>query len=106
MYTCAKQVVGMVIFFKLSVRMLQLALHGHLAVIQRCATRADGKASEKHLASVSQIHLFRFVILPSSTYLFTVGVERFYFHLITLQYTPRSVGLLWTTDRPVAETST
>jgi hypothetical protein len=28
------------------------------------------------------------------------------FHLITLRHTPQSVGLLWTRDRPVAETST
>jgi hypothetical protein len=49
---------------------------------------------------------FRFVILPSSTYLFTAGVEGFYLHLITLKHAPQSVGLLWTRDRPVAETST
>jgi hypothetical protein len=49
---------------------------------------------------------FVFVVLPSSTYLFTVGVGGFYFHLITLKHTPQSVGLLWTWDRPVAETST
>jgi hypothetical protein len=49
---------------------------------------------------------FLFVVLPSSTYLFTVGVEVFVFHLITLKHTPHSVGLLWTRDRPVAETST
>jgi hypothetical protein len=42
------------------------------------------------------------VVLPSSTYLFTAGVEGFYFHLITLRHTPQSVGLLWTRDRPVA----
>jgi hypothetical protein len=47
-----------------------------------------------------------FVVLPSSTYLFTAGVEGFYFHLVTLKHTPQSVGLLWTKDRPVAETST
>jgi hypothetical protein len=29
-----------------------------------------------------------------------------FFHLITLRHTPQSVGLLWTRDRPVAETST
>jgi hypothetical protein len=28
------------------------------------------------------------------------------FHLITLKYTTQSVGLLWTRDRPDAETST
>jgi hypothetical protein len=49
---------------------------------------------------------FCFAVLPSSTYLFTVGFEGFLFHLITLRHTPQSVGLLWTTDRPVAETST
>jgi hypothetical protein len=49
---------------------------------------------------------FRFVVLPSSTYLFTVGVEGFDFHLMTLKHTPQSVGLLWTRDRHVAETST
>jgi hypothetical protein len=49
---------------------------------------------------------FFFLVLPSSTYLFTVGVEGFYFHLITLKHTPHSVRLLWTRDRPVAETST
>jgi hypothetical protein len=47
-----------------------------------------------------------FVVLHSSTCLFTVGVEGLIFHLITLRHTPQSVGLLWTRDRPVAETST
>jgi hypothetical protein len=46
------------------------------------------------------------VVLPPSTYLFTAGVEGLLFHLITLRHTPQSVGLLWTRDRPVAETST
>jgi hypothetical protein len=44
-----------------------------------------------------------------SPYLFcllTVGVEVVYFHLITLRHTLQSVGLLWTRDRPVTETST
>jgi hypothetical protein len=44
-----------------------------------------------------------------SPYLFcllTVGVEVVHFHLITLRHTTQSVGLLWTRDRPVAETST
>jgi hypothetical protein len=49
---------------------------------------------------------FRFVVVPSSTYLFTVGVEGFYFHLITQRHTSQSVGLLWTRDRPVADTCT
>jgi hypothetical protein len=43
---------------------------------------------------VTKIYSFRFVVLPSSTYLFTVGVEGFYFHLITLKHTTQSVGLL------------
>jgi hypothetical protein len=43
---------------------------------------------------------------PSFFYLLTVSVEVVYFHLITLRHTPQSVGLLWTRDRPVAETST
>jgi hypothetical protein len=45
-------------------------------------------------------------VLPSSTYLFTAGVDVVYFYLITLRHTPQSVGLLWTGYRPVAETST
>jgi hypothetical protein len=43
---------------------------------------------------------------PYLFYLLTAGVVVVYFHLITLRYTPQSVGLLWTRDRPVAETST
>jgi hypothetical protein len=43
---------------------------------------------------------------PSLFCLLTVGVEVVYFHLITLRHTPQSVGLLWTRDRPVAETFT
>jgi hypothetical protein len=43
---------------------------------------------------------------PSLFYLLTVGVEVFVFHLITLRHTPQSVGLLWTRDQPVTETST
>jgi hypothetical protein len=42
----------------------------------------------------------RFVVLTSSTYLITVGVEVVYFHLVTLRHTPQSVGLLWTRNRP------
>jgi hypothetical protein len=38
--------------------------------------------------------------------LFTAGVEVFVFHFITLRHTSQSVGLLWTRDRTVAETST
>jgi hypothetical protein len=47
-----------------------------------------------------------FVVLPSSTYLFTVGIEGLIFHLITLKHTWQSVGIIWTRDRRVAETST
>jgi hypothetical protein len=43
---------------------------------------------------------------PSLFYPLTVGVEVVYLHLITLRRTPQSVGVLWTRDRPVAETST
>jgi hypothetical protein len=43
---------------------------------------------------------------PDIFYLLTVGVEVVHFHLITLRHTPHSVGLLWTRDRPGAETST
>jgi hypothetical protein len=43
---------------------------------------------------------------PYLFYLLTVGVEVVNFHLITLRHTPQSVSLLWTRDRPVAETST
>jgi hypothetical protein len=46
----------------------------------------------------------RYFVVPSSTYLFTVAVEGFYFHLMALKHTPQSVGLLWTRDRPVPET--
>jgi hypothetical protein len=53
-----------------------------------------------------QISVLSFAVLPSSIYLFTAGVEVVYFHLITLRHTPQSAGLLWTRDRPVAETST
>jgi hypothetical protein len=43
---------------------------------------------------------------PDLFYLLTAGVEVVYSHLITLRHTPQSVGLLWTRDRPVTETST
>jgi hypothetical protein len=38
--------------------------------------------------------------------LLTVRVEVIYFRLVTLRHTPQSIGLLWTSDRPVAEIST
>jgi hypothetical protein len=56
--------------------------------------------------SVALLVRIRSVVLTSSTYLFTAGVAGFYFHLITLRHIPQSVGLLWTRDRPIAETST
>jgi hypothetical protein len=43
---------------------------------------------------------------PSLFYLLAVGVEVVHFNLITLRHTPQSVRLLWTRDRPDAETST
>jgi hypothetical protein len=43
---------------------------------------------------------------PYLFYLLTAGVEVVYLHLITLIHTPQLVGLRWTRDRPVAETST
>jgi hypothetical protein len=48
---------------------------------------------------------FRF-LSPYLFYLLTAGIEVVYFHLITLRHTLQSVGLLWTWDRPVAETCT
>jgi hypothetical protein len=53
--------------------------------------------------SMNQIVSFR---SPDLFYQLTVGVEVIYSHLITLRHTPQSVGLLWTRDQPVAETST
>jgi hypothetical protein len=58
------------------------------------------------LSNIKCINSFLFLVLHSSTYLFTAGVEVVYFHLITLRHTPQSEGHLWKTDRPVAETST
>jgi hypothetical protein len=53
------------------------------------------------------VYNLSFLVLASPTHLFTAGVEGFCdFHLITLKHIPQSVGLLWTRDRPVAETST
>jgi hypothetical protein len=42
---------------------------------------------------------------PQACYLQTAGVEVVHFHLIALRHTTQSVRLLWTRDRPVAETS-
>jgi hypothetical protein len=51
--------------------------------------------------------LSSFLVLPSSTYLFTAGVEGFCdFSLDHMQAHTKGGGLLWTRDRPVAETST
>jgi hypothetical protein len=48
------------------------------------------------------------LISPSLFYLLVHGRCRgfLWFHLITLKHTSPSVGLLWTRDRPVAQTST
>jgi hypothetical protein len=46
-----------------------------------------------------------FFLSPFFFYQLTVIVE-VVFYLIILRHTPQSVGLLWTRDRPVAETST
>jgi hypothetical protein len=43
---------------------------------------------------------------PYLFYLLKIGVDVFVFHLITLRHTPQSVGVFWTRDQPVAETST
>jgi hypothetical protein len=59
--------------------------------------------------NVINLRTFHYIISfrsPSLFYLLTVGVEFIYFHLITLRHRPQSVGLRWTKDRPVAETST
>jgi hypothetical protein len=70
-------------------------------------TICDQSASSGCVFAYNGVFFFvAFAVLPSSTYLFTAGVEGFYFHLITLRHTPQLVGLLWTRDRPVAETST
>ena len=52
----------------------------------------------------STVMHFSFFLTPISFYLLTVGVERYILHMITLNDT-QSLGLLWTRDRPVAETS-
>jgi hypothetical protein len=72
------------------------------------AKRDEGESTGPFYDSLRQYRqkLIRFAFLPSSAYLFTVGAEGSYFHLIALRYTPQSVGLLWTRDRPVAEAST
>jgi hypothetical protein len=47
--------------------------------------------------------IYSFPLLPTCSQ----QVSRvFIFHFITLKHTPQSVGLLWTRDRPGAETST
>jgi hypothetical protein len=51
------------------------------------------------------LQTLRSFLSPSLFYLFTAGVEVVYFHLITLRHTSQWVGLLWTRDRPVAETT-
>jgi hypothetical protein len=61
-----------------------------------------------YIIKVTTIHERDRLVLrsPYLFYLLTVGVDVAYFHLITLRHTSQSVGLLWTRDWPVAETST
>jgi hypothetical protein len=73
-------------------------------------THDPSKPSTADLRLRPRGHWDRLVVksfrIPSLFYLPTVRVEVVYFHLITLRHTPQSVELLWTRDRPVAETST
>jgi small neutral amino acid transporter SnatA (MarC family) len=75
------------------------------SIWKRVPDKQRGRLVLRHVQAVGLVSVL-FVFLPSSTYLFTVGVEVVYFHLITLRHAPQSVGFLWTRDRPVAETST
>jgi hypothetical protein len=64
-----------------------------------CGQRVGAETCRSFIILIYACSLFR---SPSLFYLLTVGVEVVYFHLITLRHTPQSVGLLWTSDRPVA----
>jgi hypothetical protein len=59
-----------------------------------------------NVTSTYPIKFLSFIVLPASTYFFTVGVEGLSFHLITFKHTAESIRLLWMKDRPVAKTST
>jgi hypothetical protein len=55
----------------------------------------------------TESYLLTYLLSPSLFYLLVHSRCRgfLWFHLITLKHTPHSVRLLWTRDRPVAETS-
>jgi hypothetical protein len=55
-----------------------------------CGTNEFLTVNHNIISSVTTTVVF--AVLPSSTYLFTAGVEVVYFHLITLRHTPHSVG--------------
>jgi hypothetical protein len=58
----------------------------------------------KEIIKQDRKHIVAVVVTPST---YSQYVSRYFaFHLITLKHTPQSVGLLWTTDRPIAETTT
>jgi hypothetical protein len=78
----------------------------YLLTVTNVTNCSSSSSSSSNSSSRVVVVVIRFVVLPFSTYLFTAGVEVVYFHLITLRLTPQSAGLLWTRDRPVAETST
>jgi hypothetical protein len=64
-------------------------------------------ANKRTFSAIYQASM-RFVSFrsPYRFCLLTVGIEGVYLHFITLRHTPQSLGLLWTRDRSVAETST
>jgi hypothetical protein len=64
--------------------------------------KTEGVAVKIHCLISTNTFSYPFPLLPT----FTAGVEVVYFHFIALRHTPQSVGLLWTRDRSVAETST
>jgi hypothetical protein len=70
------------------------------------STRHTADSSESNI-HVNAEYSYRFCS-PSLFYLLVHSRCRgfLWFHLITLKHTPQSVELLWTRDRPVAETST
>ena len=70
----------------------------------RRARRMD--AHDKATSRFSRFCKFpSFFLSPTSFYLTRLGVE-IIIHVITHNDTPQSAGLLWTSDQPVAETST
>jgi hypothetical protein len=87
-----------------------LLLVCHLHELRACfLTEVELKIWPDHHLTWSSLCIFWDYVSfrsPSLFYLLTAGVDVVYLHLITLRHTPQSVGLLWTRDRPVAETST